>query len=95
MTLTIKNIKRVGSDTLESVTVEDGLIVSVDDDAPEGARIVDCAGRCLAPGIMDWGVKIGEPGERHRESMRSAALAYTLGSRRHSARYSSRLMSSC
>lgn len=62
-----------------SLTVADGLIVSVDDDAPEGARIVDCAGRCLAPGIVDWGVKIGEPGERHRESMRSAALAAAAG----------------
>lgn len=62
-----------------SLTVEDGLIVSVDDDAPEGARIVDCAGRCLAPGIVDWGVKIGEPGERHKESMRSAALAAAAG----------------
>lgn len=62
-----------------SLTVEDSLIVSVDDDAPEGARIVDCAGRCLAPGIVDWGVKIGEPGERHKESMRSAALAAAAG----------------
>ncbi len=62
-----------------SLTVEDGLIVAVDDDAPEGARIVDCAGRCLAPGIVDWGVKIGEPGERHKESMRSAALAAAAG----------------
>lgn len=62
-----------------SLTVQDGRIVSVDDDAPEGARIVDCAGRCLAPGIVDWGVKIGEPGERHKESMRSAALAAAAG----------------
>ncbi|MFC0342391.1 dihydroorotase [Paracoccus niistensis] len=62
-----------------SLTVQDGLIVAVDDDAPEGARIVDCAGRCLAPGIVDWGVKIGEPGERHKESMRSAALAAAAG----------------
>lgn len=62
-----------------SLTVEDGLIVAVDDDAPEGARIIDCAGRCLAPGIVDWGVKIGEPGERHKESMRSAALAAAAG----------------
>lgn len=67
------------TDAPGSLTVEDGLIVAVDDDAPEGARIVDCAGRCLAPGIVDWGVKIGEPGERHKESMRSAALAAAAG----------------
>ena len=46
---------------------------------PAGARIVDCAGLCLAPGIVDWGVKIGEPGERHRESFRSAGLAAAAG----------------
>jgi len=46
---------------------------------PEGARVLDCAGLCLAPGIVDWGVKIGEPGERHRESFRTAALAAAAG----------------
>ncbi len=67
------------SDEPGSLTVEDGVIVALDDDAPEGARVIDCDGRCLAPGIVDWGVKIGEPGERHRESMRSAALAAAAG----------------
>lgn len=67
------------SDEPGSLTVEDGVIVALDDDAPEGARVVDCDGRCLAPGIVDWGVKVGEPGERHRESMRSAALAAAAG----------------
>lgn len=67
------------SDDPGSLTVEDGVIVALDDDAPEGARVIDCDGRCLAPGIVDWGVKIGEPGERHRESMRSAALAAAAG----------------
>jgi dihydroorotase len=46
---------------------------------PEGARVLDCAGLCLAPGIVDWGVKIGEPGERHRESFRTAGLAAAAG----------------
>ena len=67
------------SDEPGSLTVEDGVIAALDDDAPEGARVIDCDGRCLAPGIVDWGVKIGEPGERHRESMRSAALAAAAG----------------
>ena len=67
------------SDEPGSLTVEDGRIVALDGDAPEGARVIDCGGKCLAPGIVDWGVKIGEPGERHRESMRSAALAAAAG----------------
>lgn len=47
--------------------------------APADARVIDCAGHCLAPGIVDWGVKIGEPGERHRESFRSAGQAAAAG----------------
>lgn len=62
-----------------SLTVQDGVMVALDGDAPEGARVIDGQGKCLAPGIIDWGVKIGEPGERHRESMRSAALAAAAG----------------
>ncbi|MGV6850199.1 MAG: dihydroorotase [Marinibacterium sp.] len=41
--------------------------------------VVDCAGLCLAPGIVDLGVKVGEPGERHKESFRSAGRAAAAG----------------
>jgi dihydroorotase len=68
-----------GSDGLGSLTVKGGQIVARDGAAPKGAEVVDCGGQCLAPGIVDWGVKIGEPGERHRESFRSAGLAAAAG----------------
>ena len=68
-----------GSDSLGSLTVKGGQIVARDGAAPKGAEVVDCGGQCLAPGIVDWGVKIGEPGERHRESFRSAGLAAAAG----------------
>lgn len=62
-----------------TLTIRDGRIEAVGGDAPEGAELVDCGDRCLAPGIVDWGVKIGEPGERHKESFRSASLAAAAG----------------
>ena len=68
-----------GTDEIGTLTIEDGVIVAMDGEAPEGARLVDCGGHCLAPGIVDWGVKIGEPGERHKESFRSAGLAASAG----------------
>lgn len=68
-----------GTDALGSLTVEKGKIVAIDAAAPEGAPEVDCGGHCLAPGIVDIGVKIGEPGERHKESFRSAGLAAAAG----------------
>jgi dihydroorotase len=67
-----------GTDSLGSLTVKDGVIVGRGT-APKGAETLDCGGMCLAPGIVDWGVKIGEPGERHRESFRSAGLAAAAG----------------
>lgn len=68
-----------GSDAPGSLTVSDGVIVARDAAAPKAAQIMDCGGQCLAPGLVDWGVKIGEPGERHRESFRSAGLAAAAG----------------
>jgi len=71
-----------GTDGPGSLLVRDGRIGgrgAPDEAAPEGAEIVDCGGRVLAPGLIDWGVKIGEPGERHKESFRSAGLAAAAG----------------
>jgi len=68
-----------GTETPGSLTVADGMIAAVNAEAPAGATLIDCGGACLAPGIVDWGVKIGEPGERHRESFRSAGLAAAAG----------------
>jgi len=62
-----------------SLTVSDGVITVRDGAAPEGAEVIDCGGRCLAPGIVDWGVKVGEPGERHKESYASAGRAAAAG----------------
>jgi dihydroorotase len=68
-----------GTDETGSLTVKDGLILARDGSAPKGATVIDCGAKCLAPGIIDLGVKIGEPGERHRESFRSAGLAAAAG----------------
>ena len=67
------------TDVPGSLTVRDGAITARDTDPPEGVQIVDCGGKCLAPGLIDWGVKVGEPGERHKESFRSAGLAAAAG----------------
>ena len=83
MLLHIENARLIdpeaGTDSLGSVTVKDGLIVAKGGAAPKKADLIDAGGKCLAPGMVDWGVKIGEPGERHRESFRSAGLAAAAG----------------
>ncbi|MEO0676763.1 MAG: dihydroorotase [Pseudomonadota bacterium] len=71
-----------GTDRLGALRVRDGAVVEVTyDAAPDkgDARTLDCGGLCLAPGLVDIGVKICEPGERHKESFRSAGLAAARG----------------
>lgn len=66
-----------GADRVGTLAVRDGVIVGPQgmDDAEE----VDCSGKCLAPGIIDVGVKVSEPGERHKESFRTAGMAAAAG----------------
>jgi dihydroorotase len=57
--------------------IEDGRIAETGTGPRAGGT--DCAGACLAPGIVDIGVKVGEPGERHMESFRTAGRAAAAG----------------
>ena len=83
MTLYLTNARLIDpeslTDAMGSLTLHNGLIQAINQPAPKSATLLDCGGMCLAPGIIDWGVKIGEPGERHRESFRSAGLAAAAG----------------
>lgn len=49
------------------------------DTTPSDATVVDAAGLCLAPGLVDMRVQIREPGEEHKESLRSAGEAAVAG----------------
>lgn len=70
-----------GTDSLGWLHVSDGQIAAhgEEDAATRDAQVVDCGGQCLAPGIVDIGVKVCEPGERHKESYKSAGLAAAAG----------------
>jgi len=72
-----------GTVTTGSVLIDAGFISRVmhggADGTPSAARVVDAGGKYLAPGIVDIGVKVCEPGERHKESFRSAGLAAAAG----------------
>lgn len=47
--------------------------------APEGAVVIDCAGKTVIPGLIDSRVFIGEPGGEHRETIASASVAAAAG----------------
>jgi dihydroorotase len=83
MALVLQNARLIDPEGLSeadgSLVIADGRIAGLGAKAPKGAQVVDCGGLCLAPGIVDIGVKVGEPGERHKESFRSAGLAAAAG----------------
>ena len=70
MTLHLTNARLIDPESLTetegALTVENGLITALNAPAPKGATTFDCGAKCLAPGIVDIGVKVGEPGETHR-----------------------------
>ncbi|KIC40106.1 dihydroorotase [Ruegeria sp. ANG-R] len=70
-----------GTDTTGWLQISGGRIAKrgVGDAPAFESQTIDCEGQCLAPGIVDIGVKVCEPGERHKESYKSAGLAAAAG----------------
>ncbi len=84
MTIFLENARLIdpeaGEEREGNVILHNGMIAAIGAaSAPADAQVIDCRGRALAPGIVDIGAKIGEPGERHKESFRSAGLAAAAG----------------
>ena len=82
MSLYLTNARLIDPESLTETTgwlwVKKGVIEEIGTgDAPSDG--LDCGGKCVAPGIVDIGVKVSEPGERHKESFRSAGLAAAAG----------------
>lgn len=57
------------------VMFEDGIIIPKE----TADETIDCQGQYISPGLIDLGVKVGEPGERHKESYKSAGAAAAAG----------------
>jgi dihydroorotase-like cyclic amidohydrolase len=73
-----------GTDQLGGVVIENGLISDFGPqyrlNAPAGAEVIDCQGDIvLAPGIVDMQVFTGEPGNEHRETLKTASRAAAAG----------------
>ena len=49
------------------------------DTVPADVQVIDCDGLVLAPGLVDMRVQLREPGEEHKESLRSGGEAAIAG----------------
>jgi dihydroorotase len=70
-----------GYDGPGEVLVADGLIAEAGESVGghDGATIIDCDGHALMPGLIDLHVSSGEPGEEHRETLKTVGLAAVAG----------------
>lgn len=73
-----------GLDARGGLLVADGRIAELGPrvtaaSSPEGAEVVDARGLCLAPGLVDLRVQLGEPGAEHKERIDSGAAAAAAG----------------
>jgi dihydroorotase len=68
-------------DEIRDVLLVDGAIAAVGPtlDTPEDARVVDCTGRIVTPGLIDVHVHLREPGEEHKETIATGAAAAAAG----------------
>jgi dihydroorotase len=73
-----------GQESRGGVLIVDGLIVGLGasvakDSTPAEARVIDCAGDVVAPGLIDMRAFIGEPGAEYRETIATASAAAAAG----------------
>lgn len=72
-----------GKDEPGGLLVRDGVIADLGAklrrNAPENARVIDCKGHVLCPGLIDMQVFTGEPGQEHRETLKTASQAAAAG----------------
>ena len=71
-------------DTVGDVLIVDGVIRDAKRGigtagVPEGTDVINCAGKVVAPGLIDMRAFVGEPGASHRESFASASHAAAAG----------------
>ncbi len=64
------------TDGEQIVAAEAGLF---SDGTPADAEIIDCAGICIAPGLVDIRMHTGEPGQEHKETLATAGRAAVAG----------------
>jgi dihydroorotase len=90
MTLLLTNAilidPETGTETRGALRIAGEMITEIIPEIPGERRevirareVIDCGGQYLAPGLVDIGVKVCEPGERHKESFRTAGLAAAAG----------------
>jgi dihydroorotase len=73
-----------GRDELGGLLIDNGVVKDIGPHLTNAkiksdTKIIDCKGAVIAPGLIDMRVFVGEPGEEHRETFRTAGEAAAAG----------------
>ncbi len=70
-----------GFDTHADVAIHDGLIAAIGDQLPRGPAdtVIDAQGCLVTPGLIDPHVHLREPGQEHKETLKTGSLAGAAG----------------
>ncbi|MDX2081159.1 MAG: dihydroorotase [Terrimicrobiaceae bacterium] len=68
-----------GRDETGDLLVLDGRIAGAGTPVPEDVAVIDAAGLVVAPGLIDIHVHLREPGQSHKETIRSGTRAAAAG----------------
>jgi dihydroorotase len=74
-----RGVDEVGTVVVDGKKIAAAGATALNQGAPEGATVIDCAGKTIIPGLVDSRVFIGEPGAEHRETIASASIAAAAG----------------
>ena len=73
------NLNALGGVLTDGTKIIDIAAGLFNDTVPSDAKIIDCGGRCLAPGLIDIRAHLGEPGDEHKETLGTANRAAIAG----------------
>ena len=70
-------------DALHDILIDNGVIAAIEKPkslkAEKGTEVIDCAGLVVAPGFVDLHVHLREPGQTHKETIRTGTMAAAAG----------------
>lgn len=70
-----------GRDGVADVAIDGGVVraIGVKLDRSPAARVIDCEGKIVAPGLIDPHVHLREPGQEHKETLATGSQAAVAG----------------
>jgi len=69
-----------GREEKSDLLLENGLVKSIGGKAPaKGAQVIEAKGMMVCPGLIDMHVHLREPGDEHKETIRSGTSAAAAG----------------